>query len=115
MDWQIVERNWPAFVPAIEQRWPATDEADLLGIDGDRRSFVDYLAKVNELTREEANEAVEVWLMGSVPSDVRMDELRDNRNIRDSGNYIPPGEDVYSEDGEFGDDDLTTSPVGRTN
>ena len=115
MDWQTVERNWPAFVASIEQRWPTTDEKDLMDIDGDRRRFVDYLAKVSELTRDEANEAVEAWLMGSVPSDVKMDEWRDNANIRESSRHIPPGEDVYAEDGDFGDDDVPVAPVGRSN
>ena len=114
MDWQIVERNWPAFVPKIEERWPTTDGRDLLDLDGDRQRFTRYLATVSDLTRDEASEEVEAWLMGEVPADVKMDPRRDNANIRESGRSIPPGEDVYADDREFGDDDLPTSPVGRT-
>ncbi len=113
MDWHTVERNWPAFVTSIEQRWPTTDETDLIGLEGDRRRFTDYLAKVSDLTREEANEEIESWLLGSVPADVEMNEFRDNANIRDSARHIAPGEDVYSDDKDFGDDNLSTAPVGR--
>jgi hypothetical protein len=114
MDWQIVEKNWPAFLGRIEQRWPATDERDLMDIDGDRTRFVDYLAQTSDLTRVEANEEVEAWLIGEIPADVKMDERRDNANIRESGRHIPPGEDVYSEDGQFGDDDIGEPPLGRS-
>ena len=114
MDWHTVERNWPAFVERIEQRWPKTDERDLMDIDGDRSRFTTYLAKVHDLTQNEASEEIETWLMGEMPSDVKMDEFRDNANIRESGRSIPPGEDVYAEDGSFGDDNLPRRPVGRT-
>ena len=115
MNWQTVAQNWPAFVESIEQRWPQTDETDLLDIDGDRRRFTSYLSKVHDLTRNEANEEIETWLMGEVPADVKMDELRDNQNIRASAAHIPPGEDVYSEDGDFGDERQAPIPRGRTN
>ena len=115
MDWQTVARNWPAFVDRIEQRWPETDETDLLDIDGDRRRFTSYLSKVHDLTRSEANEEIEAWLNGEMPADVKMDEQRDNANIRESASHIPPGEDVYSEDGDFGDDRQELRPQGRTN
>ena len=114
MKWQTVERNWPAFVERIEQRWPRTDQDNLLQIDGDRRSFASYLARVNELTQVEANEAIEDWLVGEMPADVQMDEHRDNANIRGSAREIPPGEDVYAEDGRFGDDNSPAPPAGRT-
>ena len=120
MNWQTVAQNWPAFFDRIEQRWPQTDESDLIDIDGDRRRFTSYLSKVHDLTRNEANEEIEAWLMGEVPADVRMDDHRDNANIRESGRDIPTGEDVYSEDGRFGSgqynsDDVTPTPppIGR--
>jgi hypothetical protein len=42
-----------------------------------------------------------------------MDARRDNANIRASAAHVPPGEDVYSEDGDFGDDRVPEPPVGR--
>ena len=113
MQWQTVERNWPAFLDRIEQRWPQTDQNELLNIDGDRSRFTQYLSKVHDLTRNEANEEIEDWLVGAVPADVKMDDTRDNQNIRDSGCFIPEGEDVYADDGMFGDDQEAAPPVGR--
>lgn len=115
MQWQTVERNWPAFLDRIEQRWPQTDQNDLLRIDGDRRSFADYLSRVHELTRMEAEEDIEDWLVGEMPSDVRMDDHRDNANIRASGRHVPAGEDVYAEDRDFGADPAVEpqQPLGR--
>jgi hypothetical protein len=49
-----------------------------------------------------------------MPADAVMDDHLDNLNIRRSAAHIPPGEDVYSEDKDFGDDDVPDPPVGRT-
>lgn len=113
MNWQTVERNWPSFVERIAQRWPRTDETDLMDIDGDRDRLAAYLGRSHDLTASEAQEQIEAWLMGEMPADVKMDDFRDNANIRESGAHIPPGEDVYAEDGDFGDDDVPQRPVGR--
>ena len=115
MNWQDVEANWPSFLGRIERRWPRTDENDLIEIDGDRSRFATYLSRVHDLTRSEANEEIETWLMGEMPADVKMDEHRDDANISDSAGHIPVGEDVYSEDRDFGDDRLSERPRGRTN
>ncbi|SFQ20908.1 hypothetical protein [Tranquillimonas alkanivorans] len=113
MQWQTVQQNWPAFLERIEQRWPMTDEDDLLEVDGRRDRFVDYLSKVHDLTQNEANEQIDAWLMGEMPADAHMDDFRDNANIVESGRSIPPGEDVYAEDRDFGDDRAPDVPVGR--
>ncbi|MBM9595593.1 hypothetical protein [Roseitranquillus sediminis] len=73
MDWHTVARNWPAFVDRIEERWPATEETDLLDINGDRPRFTSYLSKVHDLTRNEAHEDIEFWLTWQAPSDVVQD------------------------------------------
>ena len=118
MKWQTVERDWPAFFGAIEQRWPKVDENDLIDTDGDRMRFTDYLAELYGMPRSDAHEEIAAWLMSEMPADVRMDEHRDNDNIRQSAREIPPGEDVYSEDGRFGsgdwNDEGPTNPLGRT-
>ena len=122
MEWQTVQQNWEAFFAAIVERWPESDEADLIEIDGNRARFVDYVAEASGTSREDADDQVDAWLLEqtAVPADVQMDDRRDNANIRDSGQNIPTGEDVYSEDGRFGsgaDEDEgggPVNPIGRT-
>ena len=120
MDWQTVQQNWEAYFAAIEERWPEVDEADLIEIDGDRDRFVDYLAETAGTSPDDAGDQVEAWLIEqtALPADVRMDDHRDNANIRESGQDIPTGEDVYSDDGRFGsgdwDDKGPSNPLGRT-
>ena len=53
------------------------------------------------------------WTQGAVPADVAMDETRDGDNIRASAAHIPVGEDVYSDDKDFGSEEATPRPVGR--
>ena len=120
MKWQDVERNWPSFFAAIEERWPDVEEDDLIDIDGNRDRFVAYVAELSGTSIADANDQVEAWLMTAMPADVRMDDFRDNANIRDSGRSIPTGEDVYSEDGSFGsgaegdEGGGPVDPLGRT-
>ncbi len=114
MDWRQVAENWPAFIEAIGTRWPRTEETELLAIDGNRAEFEAYVASRHDLTPSEVREDVEAWLMGELPVDVAMDETRDDANIRGSARHIPPGEDVYSDDADFGDDRTAERPIGRT-
>ncbi len=114
MQWNAVKRNWPAFVAAIMQRWPQTEENDLLTLDGDRERLVDYLARRHELTRAEAEEQLTEWTQGAVPADIAMDESRDSANIRASAAHIGVGEDVYADDKDFGDEQVPDRPIGRT-
>jgi hypothetical protein len=114
MQWTTVKEHWPAFVAPIMQRWDNADESDLVGLDGDRVALTRYIAARHELTPSEAEEQIAVWLDGAVPSDVVMDPEMDNERITASGDSIPEGEDVYDDDREFGDDNVTASPVGRT-
>jgi hypothetical protein len=113
MKWQEVAADWPGFQAAILTRWPAADETEVAAIDGDRAAFNAYLGRLEGLTQREAEEAIDEWLAGPMPTDARMDETRDNANIRASRAHIPPGEDVYSEDRGFGDDSAADPPVGR--
>ncbi len=113
MQWDAVRQNWPAFVAPIMQRWENTDENDLLTLDGDRERFEAYLAEREGLAAPETRDQVNEWLEGAAPADVVMDETRDSVNIRASAAHIPPGEDVYSEDRDFGDDDKVDRPIGR--
>lgn len=114
MNWQQVADNWPAFVQVISNRWPRTDAVELETLDGDRERFESYLSSAHDLTRAEAREEIETWLVGAVPADVAMSDEQDNANISASGRHIPPGEDVYAEDRDFGDDRVEERPIGRS-
>ena len=113
MQWNAVQSNWPAFTEALMQHFPNTTENDLLALEGRREPLVDYIAKVQNVERAEADRQLTVWMQGAVPADVAMDETRDGDNIRASAAHIPVGEDVYADDKDFGDDQLAESPVGR--
>jgi hypothetical protein len=113
MRWSDVAADWPGFRRAILTRWPAADGTEIAAIDGDRSAFNAYLGRIEGLTPREAEEAIDEWLAGPMPVDARMNETLDDANISASRAHIPPGEDVYSEDGGFGDDRLEEPPVGR--
>lgn len=114
MKWTEVANNWAAFIEPIRERWPRLSENDLIRADGDRSEFTRQLAEAHDLTPAESKEQISGWLEGSLPSDVVMDEHHDNASIIESARSIPEGEDVYAEDGGFGDDSKTENPVGRT-
>jgi hypothetical protein len=114
MKWHEVAADWPGFQQAILTRWPEADAVEVAAIDGDRAAFNAYLGRIEGLSPREAEEAIEEWLAGPMPADAQMDAVRDNANIRASRAHIPEGEDVYAEDGSFGDDDVPEPPVGRT-
>jgi hypothetical protein len=114
MKWKEVAADWPAFEKAILTRWPAADPIEISAVDGERAAFNAYLGRLEGLSPREADEAIDEWLAGPMPADAVMDDHLDNLNIRRSAAHIPPGEDVYSEDRDFGDDDVPDPPVGRT-
>lgn len=113
MRWNDVQSNWAAFVPTILTQWPELEEDDVLTADGDREAFTRLIAERFELDQAGATGEVDEWLMGMQPSDTVMDESRDNERILDSARSIPPGEDVYDEDGEFGDEGAQERPLGN--
>ncbi len=105
MKWAHVQQNWSAFYEAIKEKWDAVDEADLDEIDGDQRAFVAYIAEVSGLEPAEARDEIREWLTGEIPSDVVMDPIHDNHSIALSAKYVGEGEDEFSDDARFGDDD----------
>lgn len=114
MKWQHVAENWPAFYEAILDKWQEVDEADLDAIDGDQRAFIAYIAKVTGQEKDETREEIREWLAGEIPADVVMDEFHDNKSINNSAKYVNEGEDVYSDDARFGDDDAVPNDGDRT-
>ena len=113
MKWSEVERSWPAFTDAIAARWPEIDADEVADLGGDRSAFNAYLGRVCGLTPREAQEQIDEWLAGPLPLDAVTSEHHDDESIRASGRHIPPGEDVYSGDADFGDDRLVEPPMGR--
>lgn len=114
MDWKVIEREWPALIPAIMDRWPEAEEDDLLQLDGTRDALAGYLSARTEGDYEDVLEQIAEWRMGGIPADVRFNEINDNVNITASGRHVPEGEDVYDDDRAFGDDQEAAPPVGRT-
>lgn len=113
MKWTAIQRNWPAFTEALMQRFPETEENDLLDLEGDRAALVSYVAERHNLSQAEAERQVKEWEQGAVPADVAMDNIRDGENIQASAAHIGVGEDVYADDRNFGDDDRVDRPIGR--
>ncbi|MBM3604102.1 MAG: hypothetical protein FJX25_04925 [Alphaproteobacteria bacterium] len=105
MKWHHVQENWSAFYEAILDRWPDADESDLDEIDGDQRAFVAYLAEATGQEPEEIREELREWLMGEIPSDVVMDPAHDNHSIALSAKFVNDGEDEFTDDARFGDDE----------
>lgn len=114
MKWDEVSRSWNAFGDAIQARWPKLDSAEIADLDGSREAFNVYLGQVYGLTPREAREQIDEWLAGPLPLDAVASEHRTSATIRDSAGHIPAGEDVYSDDRAFGDDNIAEPPIGRT-
>ena len=114
MQWIQVKDNWPAFIDKVEEQWPDADREVLETIDGDRAALKRHLIEATGQDAPEVEEEMRVWLDTSMPLDVMMDDSRDNEQIMESARYISPGEDVYSDDRDFGDDAAPEPPIGRS-
>lgn len=114
MEWTDVAADWPAYTESIVTRWPEADPEVVADMEPDREAFETYIAGVERVEVPEASRQVAQWLEGPKPIDAATDENHDDTSIRESAGHIPAGEDVYSEDRDFGDDALASNPVGRT-
>ena len=113
MQWIQVKDNWPAFIEKVEEEWPDADRETLEVLDGDRAALKAHLMEATGQDAQTIEEELRIWLESSMPLDVMMDDSRDNEQIMESGRYISPGEDVYSDDRDFGDDNSPEPPIGR--
>ena len=113
MQWIQVKDNWPAFIEKVEEEWPDADRETLEVLDGDRAALKAHLMEATGQDAQTIEEELRIWLESSMPLDVMMDDSRDNEQIMESGRYIAPGEDVYSDDRDFGDDNAPEPPIGR--
>ena len=113
MNWSQVKEDWPAFIDAVIDQWPQADREELEDLEGDRAEVRAYLVQATGDDAVTIEEEIREWLQSDVPLDAMMDESKDNDMIRESGRYIPEGEDVYADDREFGDDNIADRPMGR--
>jgi len=114
MQWTDIARDWAAFTPAILDRWPEASEEDVLALDPTENALAEYLSDQTGEEKRDVLAQIRDWQMGHIPTDVAMDETRDNSNIMESDRNLGPGEDPYDRDDLFGDDDASDPPVGRT-
>ncbi|KGM47754.1 hypothetical protein [Pseudooceanicola atlanticus] len=113
MQWAQISRNWEAFTPAIIDHWPDAEEDDVLALDGTATSLAMYLSEVTGEPATDTLAQVEDWRMGHAPTDVLMDETRDNKNISDAARHLGDGEDPYDRDDIFGAEGEAAEPMGR--
>jgi hypothetical protein len=113
MKWSTVAADWPAFTESIMSTWPELDQETVEDMEGDRRAFRAHVMEATGEDAETVDEQIREWLEAGVPLDAMMDETRDDKQIAESGRFIPAGEDVYSDDAAFGDDDVPDRPMGR--
>jgi hypothetical protein len=66
MRWTAFQTNWPLVIERIVGLWPETDRETLKRLNGSYDEFAAYLARVHHLTRAEACEVIEGWLVPSV-------------------------------------------------
>ena len=114
MNWNTVETHWISFLDRIETRWPELDRDEVAATEGRFEEFRDLLAATEGRDQRIARDEIADWVAGEVPADVMTDEMNDNERILASHREMPAGEDAYSDDGRFGDDDKDEPPVGRT-
>jgi hypothetical protein len=114
MRWQQVAASWPSFVQVISSRWSRLDPAKLAEMNGDRDRFEAHLSSSHDLTRAEAREAVEVWLIGGAPADLALAGAGDAANVSGGAHHGLCGRDDYPKDGHFGDDRLEGLPLGHS-
>ncbi len=113
MQWTTIETNWTAYVPRLLTRWPDLNEDTLLATDGRMPEVVEHIGAVEQADTVVARDMLKEWMMGAEPADAVMDETRDNARILSTAADVSDGEDVYSDDAKFGDDNVADTPMGR--
>lgn len=113
MEWNRIAADWPAFTDSVMSRWPELDRERVADMDGDRAALSAHVAEVYGLEPRMAEEQIARWAEGPLPVDAATDETHDATSMRAAGRHIPQGEDVYSEDADFGDERMAEPPIGR--
>lgn len=106
-------RDWVPFRDPILSTFPELTDADLAGADGSTAALAKVIADKQGTSAADAQQRLHEFLGGPLPADAYAAPVHDNEAIRDSGDYIPTGEDAMADDARFGDDGKTENPVGR--
>lgn len=114
MSRQDFAQDWVPFRDPILSTYPGLTDADLEAADGSTAELSKRIAKTQDIDPAEAQQALHEFLAGPMPADAYAAPVHDNAAVRDSGTYIPEGEDAMTDDERFGDDQTSDTPIGRT-
>ena len=64
--------QWPILKNRAARLWRETDAAEMDRLDGSRDAFVDYLSVRHDLTKAEAHDTVETWLLTITDEELRL-------------------------------------------
>ncbi len=106
-------RDWVPFRDPILSSYPELTDADLSTADGSTAELARIIAEKQGIGPAEAQQNLHEFLSGPLPADAYAAPVHDDASIRDSGDYVPAGEDPSDDDARFGDDDTVEAPVGR--
>ena len=106
-------QDWVPFRDPILSRYPELDDAALEDADGSTARLARTIAERQDIEPEEAQQDLHEFLDGPMPADAYAAPVHDNAAMRDSGDYVPAGEDTSDDDERFGDDEKEDNPVGR--
>lgn len=59
MDWHMLKTEWKSLIDVVNTAFPATERQSLERIGGRTEALVDYVARAQDLTRDEARETIE--------------------------------------------------------
>ena len=113
MSRQQFQEDWVPFRDAILSRYPELTDGDLADADGSTAELAKAIAARQNIAPAEAQERLHEFLDGPMPADAYADPAYDNAAAKESGRYIPAGEDALADDERFGDDHTNENPVGR--
>ncbi|CTQ48785.1 hypothetical protein [Jannaschia donghaensis] len=106
-------KDWVPFRDPILSAYPDLKDADLADADGSTAVLAQRIAVLQGTDPAEAQQALHEFLAGPLPADAYAAPVHDNAAVRDSGDYIPDGEDAMADDRRFGDDNTPATPMGR--
>lgn len=113
MSRQDFAQDWVQFRDPILTTYPELTDGDLSTADGSTAALARIIADKKGIDAAEAQQGLHELLAGPLPADAYAAPVHDNAAVKDSGDYIPAGEDALSDDARFGDDDQAARPMGR--
>lgn len=113
MSRQDFAQDWVPFRNALLSRYPELSDGDLSDADGSVPALARRIADKQSADPAEIEQGLTEFLSGPMPADAYAAPGHDNAALRDSGDYVPEGEDPMADDNRFGDDQTTEAPVGR--